>query len=109
MVGTCLLNPAQHGAPTELCFPALQMLGVPTPEVWPGYANLPHRIDFKPAPGQPLQQVLPQVTHQCLQMHDWLCSSRPFQMPLALVLSIAKWGAGLVVQRQVAQYPAWLL
>lgn len=44
----------------------LQMLGVPTPEVWPGYANLPHRIDFKPASGQPLQQVFQQVNR-----HRW--------------------------------------
>lgn len=42
-----------------VCAP--QVLGVPTPEIWPGYADLPHRIDFKPAPGQPLQQVFKQV------------------------------------------------
>lgn len=39
----------------------VQVLGVPTPQTWPGYADLPHRIDFKPAPGQPLASVFKQV------------------------------------------------
>lgn len=43
----------------HLCM--LQVLGVPTLESWPGLADLPHRIDFKPAAGQPLEQVFPQV------------------------------------------------
>eukprot|EP00775_Hariotina_reticulata_P007724 gene7724-7923_t len=34
-------------------------LGVPTVESWPGLADLPHRIDFKPAPGLPFQQIFP--------------------------------------------------
>jgi hypothetical protein len=37
------------------------VLGVPTLDIWPGYADLPHRIDFKPARGQPLQQIFKEV------------------------------------------------
>jgi hypothetical protein len=43
------------------CLPLPQALGVPTVQSWPGMADLPHRIDFKPADGQPLQQLFPQV------------------------------------------------
>jgi hypothetical protein len=46
----------------SLCCLRVQVLGVPTPETWPGYADLPHRIDFKPAPGQQLQQVFKQAS-----------------------------------------------
>jgi hypothetical protein len=46
----------------------LQALGVPTHETWPGYADLPHRIDFKPAAAPPLRNVFKQVrccTYMC--------------------------------------------
>lgn len=43
------------------CTLAVQALGVPTPETWPGYADLPHRIDFKPAAAPPLQNAFKQV------------------------------------------------
>lgn len=46
----------------------LQALGVPTQSAWPGFADLPHKIDFKPAPGKPLQQVFKQVS-VCVCVH----------------------------------------
>lgn len=61
LVSAVWCRAAQPTATSAVCVSAVQMLGVPTPEVWPGYADLPHRIDFKPAAGQPLQQVFQQV------------------------------------------------
>lgn len=39
----------------------MQVLGVPTIEQWPGMVGLPHRLDFKPAEGVPLEKVFSQV------------------------------------------------
>ncbi|KAF6263279.1 kinase-like domain-containing protein [Scenedesmus sp. NREL 46B-D3] len=52
-------------------------LGVPTVQSWPGMADLPHRIDFKPAPGQPLQQLFPQASPECLDLLQQLMQYDP--------------------------------
>ncbi|GBF95530.1 cyclin-dependent kinase-like [Raphidocelis subcapitata] len=53
------------------------VLGVPTPEQWPGMADLPHRLDFKPAPGQPLERVFPQASPACLDLLRGLLAFDP--------------------------------
>jgi len=68
MLCFCLEKWLLHGVGWSCCalflaaFGSLQALGVPTVESWPGLAQLPHRIDFKPAPGLPLKQVFPAVS-----------------------------------------------
>lgn len=42
----------------------MQALGVPTLESWPGLADLPNKILFKPVPAQPLEHIFPEVGDQ---------------------------------------------
>eukprot|EP00878_Enallax_costatus_P040606 GHUV01046925.1.p1 GENE.GHUV01046925.1~~GHUV01046925.1.p1 ORF type:complete len:169 (+),score=46.53 GHUV01046925.1:68-508(+) len=43
-------------------------LGVPTLQTWPGMADLPNKILFKPAPGQPLEDIFPEASADCLDL-----------------------------------------
>jgi hypothetical protein len=58
-VRTCCCSP-RCGAPG-----CLQVLGVPPSSVWPPSLELAHQMYLKPAPGQPLEAIFPQVLVWC--------------------------------------------
>ncbi|WIA21059.1 hypothetical protein OEZ85_005381 [Tetradesmus obliquus] len=82
-----------------------KVLGVPTVQSWPGMADLPHRIDFKPADGQPLQQLFPQASPECLDLLQQLMQFDPRHRISAVAALQHPYFSSSPAPTQVAQLP----
>ncbi len=57
-----------------------RVLGTPTPEAWPGAADLPQFLQFAPAPPVPLDKVFPKA--RPLALPNLPCSPSQYPGPL---------------------------